>query len=111
MEDVRDFGVTVEQLGQATVARVTGDLDLATSPELETAVAGLPSNGRLVIDLTGCTFLDSTGLRAIVLAGRAREEAGGSAVIVAGQPGILRVLEIAAVDKALPIRATVEEAL
>lgn len=106
-----DFEVTVEDVGGATVARVVGDLDLATTADFEAAIADVAPSGKLVVDLSECPFLDSTALRALVLAGRARETAGGSAVLVARQPGILRVLEISGIDRALRVVPTLDEAL
>src|SRR5205085_5889820 len=54
------------QVGTATVVRLEGEHDLATSPELiQTMKAATRTHGRVVIDLTGATFIDSTVLRAI----------------------------------------------
>lgn len=104
--------MTLETISdEASVVRVTGELDLATTPTFEQAVEGATGGRRLVIDLTDCTFLDSAAVRALIVAARAHEAAGGSVSIVAQQPGILRVLQIAAVDKAFPVRPTLETAL
>ena len=94
--------------GAATVVRVDGDLDMATSPELEEALEGADVSKRIVIDLSGCTFLDSSAVRALVATARAAEPAGGDVALVTRDPGILRVLEIASVDMLLPVHATVE---
>jgi anti-anti-sigma factor len=54
----------------ATVLALCGELDIASAPGLERALdefgASIPR--RLVIDLTDVTFMDSTGLRALLLA-------------------------------------------
>lgn len=106
-----DFEVTVEDVAGASVARVVGDLDLATTPDFESAIAGVAFSRRLVVDLSECAFLDSTALRSLVLAAGAREESGGSLVLVTQQPAILRVLEIAAIDQALRVEPTLDDAL
>ena len=56
--------------------RVTGDLDIVTAPELAAAVTAALATAppALHIDLTGTTFLDSSGARQLVLC--AREAAG-----------------------------------
>lgn len=90
---------------------VAGDLDMATTPELETALAAATSSARLVVDLSECTFLDSAAVRLLVSSQRGVQAAGGELVLVADDPGILRVLEITAVDELLPVHTTIEAAL
>lgn len=97
--------------GGATVVRVAGELDLATSSELDDALEGADLAGRVVVDLSGCTFLDSSALRVLVQGARAAEAAGGAIALVTNDPGILRVLEIATTDTMLPVHDTVESAL
>ena len=90
------------------VVRVDGDLDMATSPELEEALESADVSKRIVIDLSGCTFLDSSAVRALVATARAAGPAGGDVALVTRDPGILRVLQIASVDVLLPVHETVE---
>jgi anti-sigma B factor antagonist len=109
---VGDAVVSVEVLSEGVrVVRVAGDLDLATVSELEQALSGADPVGRLVIDLSACTFLDSSALRAIAHAGRTSESARGDASLVVSDPGIRRVLQIAALDTILPVYATLGDAL
>lgn len=103
--------VEVSPDGDATIVRVDGDLDLATSAELEQALEGADLTGRIVVDLSGCTFLDSSALRVLVHGARAAETAGGAIALVTKDPGILRVLEIATTETMLPVHETVESAL
>ena len=48
------------------VVSVSGELDLATAPALEQTLVGVADDrtDEVIVDLTGCTFLDSQGLRA-----------------------------------------------
>lgn len=107
--DRGQFEVTVESVEGAGVVHVVGELDLATTSKFEAAVSELGGQGRLVVDLSECTFLDSSALRSLMAAGRAHERDGFS--IVASQPSTLRVLEIASVDQVFPVRETLAEAL
>jgi anti-sigma B factor antagonist len=93
-----------------TVVRVEGDLDLATCPELERAIESADLAGRVVVDLSGCTFLDSSALRVLVQGARATEAAGGTIALVTRDPAILRILDIATTDAMLPVHATIESA-
>jgi anti-sigma B factor antagonist len=110
VQDAADFEVTVEVVPGARVVRVRGELDLATTPTFEAAI-GAPDDGRLVVDLGECTFVDSSAIRALLRAARSAGDAGGSAAVVAVEPATLRVLEIAGVDQALPVVSSVSDAL
>lgn len=107
-----EIEVKLEPLPEGgTVVRVEGELDMATSPDLEKALESADKDGRVVIDLTGCTFLDSSAVRVLLATARAAETANGRVALVARDPGILRVLEIAAVDTLLPVHESLESAL
>jgi anti-sigma B factor antagonist len=97
--------------GGAIVVRVEGELDLATSEQLEDALGASDPAGHVVIDLSECTFVDSSAVRLFVEAARAAQEADGKVSLVTRDPGILRVLEIAAVDTMLPVHDSVDDAL
>ena len=97
--------------GGAEVVRVEGELDLATSETLEDAIEPSDPGGHLVIDLSECTFIDSSAVRLFVEAARAAQDAGGKVSLVTRDPGILRVLEIAAVDTMLPVHDSVDAAV
>lgn len=107
MGDVADFAVAVDRLDGCTVVRVEGDLDMASSAELEDAIAPVISAQHIVIDLNSCTFLDSTGMRVITDTLRKAPRVS----VVATDPGVLRVLEITAVDTMIPVHASVQDAL
>jgi anti-anti-sigma factor len=103
-----EFAVAVETLpGDVLVVRVEGDLDMASAHELESAIETMPNVSRIVIDLTSCTFLDSAGVRVITAVLRSPR----SVSLVATDPGVLRVLEITALDTAVPVHATLDAAL
>lgn len=90
---------------------VVGELDLATCPAVEEAIAPVASSSRVIVDLTGCTFLDSSGLRILMRARREVGEGEGVLELVAADPTIVRVLEIANVDSVLTVHSTLDAAL
>jgi len=109
---VGDFDVTSSPLpGGGTTLHVEGELDMATAPRLEEALADEGFDQRLVIDLSRCTFLDSSAVRVLVASARDAEAATGSLSLVTPDPGLLRVLQISGVATMLPVHATLEEAL
>jgi len=89
---------------------VTGELDLATAPRLDEALSALTSDV-VVVDLSGCTFLDSAGIRALVDTARSLGEADRGLRVVTSDAGILRLLEITGVDKLIQVHPSLEDAL
>jgi anti-anti-sigma factor len=80
--------------------RLEGELDLATSQDLLVAIRERPSSTEaLTLDFSGVTFMDSSGLRALLEAARDRED-GDMLVILAPTPQVRRVLDISLPDGA-----------
>jgi anti-sigma B factor antagonist len=99
------FRVELVPERETLVVAAHGELDVAGAPELQSVLAEARSAGfdQVVLDLTGVTFMDSTGV-ALVL-GAARAHPGRRPVAVepgAGQPR--DVLALAGVLEALPSR-------
>ncbi|MCS7477415.1 STAS domain-containing protein [Umezawaea endophytica] len=95
----------------AVVVAVVGDVDMNTVPELEDRLVAV---GRpevpLVLDLTGVTFLDSTGLSALVRCHQRGLGGGGFRLVVASR-AVARPLSLTALDGLLDIYPTVDAAL
>jgi anti-anti-sigma factor len=109
---VGDFEVTTSALpGGGTVLHVTGDLDMATAPAFEEALLDAGFGQRLVIDLSGCTFLDSSAVRVLVAAARDAQAAEGDLSIVTPDAGAQRVLQISGVDTMLIVHASLDDVL
>ena len=102
---------TVEGTGPSSVnvLSVAGELDVHTAPPLRTAVEKVPPTGRLLLDLSGLTFMDSSGLGVLVLARRQVGEANLAVVLTAR--AALKVLTISGLHKSLRIYDTRTEAL
>lgn len=106
-----DFDVRSETMRSgAAVLHVSGDLDLASAPRLAEALTELVADP-VVVDLTECTFLDSAGMGVLLASARALSDSGRSLRVAAPDPGIVRVLEITAVDTLIAIHPDVESAL
>ena len=108
-----DLVVQVEDRGDWVVARASGDLDLTTAPRLLERVVQVVSEGqpRVVLDLEGVDFVDSTGLGVLVgLLKRTRSQ-GGDLRLVSTRRSLQKVLELTSLDLALPLARTVDEAL
>ena len=68
------FSVHTSREGDSAVVKVSGELDLAGAPELERAIRDVEYSeiGRIVIDLTDLTFMDSAGLN-VLLSAKSRD--------------------------------------
>ena len=78
LDEVNPFTVSVEHNEDQVVILVAGELDLATAPELVEALnRETLTNGRACIDMRDCTFIDSSGLQAIVSSARDFRRDGG----------------------------------
>jgi anti-anti-sigma factor len=88
--------------GDAVTIRLHGEVDLAGKPLIDDAVDALEIAGRdLIIDLSGVTFMDTTGIKFLIETKR-RCDAGGAHLVVASPtPSVRRLLEICSVHELL----------
>lgn len=93
------------------ILRVLGELDLAVAGQLEEALEGADPGDRVVVDLTDCEFIDSTGL-AVVLRGQQRQaSSGGRLVLCNPNQQVQRVLEVSGLTANGLVVADRDEAL
>ena len=70
-----------------------------------------PGVKHLVVDLGGVSFMDSSGLRALIGVFKLVAERGGGMNLAHPQPNVKMVLEITCTNRSLPVFGSVEEAL
>lgn len=94
---------------------VRGELDLSTAPSLEPALEEALTNPEAVmIDLTECEFIDSTGIALIVRAWQRIDDqdgGGGDLVVCTGEDQVGRVLEISGLNNSIPVHPSREAGL
>ena len=73
---------------------VSGDVDIAGGPILQAALLQRGRDDRLVIDLGGVSFMDSSGLRNLLVASRRARQRGADLVLRNVGPVVWRLLEI-----------------
>ncbi|MCW2989189.1 MAG: hypothetical protein JWM24_2127 [Solirubrobacterales bacterium] len=113
------FEATAAQLDDGVrVIAVRGELDLSTASDLEGPLDDAVSTGDalVLIDLSDCEFIDSTGIALIVRAWQQLDRAAdgdgnGRVVICSDNEQVRRVLEITGLELSIPIHSTREEAL
>jgi anti-anti-sigma factor len=84
---------------------LSGELDLAVAAELETIVLGLCGDGvrAVELDLSRLTFMDSTGLRAVLRAQELCAEHGHDFLVTSGGGQVQRLLELTGTSEVLPL--------
>lgn len=89
-----------------------GRLTMASARQMREILLGLVSDGttRVVVDMTETTFLDSSGLGALIAGLKSARQAGGDLRIVGPTPAVTTVFELTNLDKVLRPRDSVEEA-
>lgn len=102
MSDSPDaLDIRIEDTEVGHVVHVRGELDLATAPQLAAVLADSAGRSTLpvVLDLGEVTFIDSSALRTLVLAGRELSVAGRKLQIGARSERVAKVLEITQLDQ------------
>ena len=108
------LAVETRQAGNGvTVVAPTGRLDVAGAPALKEAISEAVKNGpsRVVIDMEGVSFVDSTGLGSVISALKQIRGSQGDLRLAAPNQQARVVLELTTLDRVFPYFATVEEAL
>lgn len=99
-----DFHATLDTSDRCAVVRVSGELDIATTPQLEEVLGdAAASGGPLVIDLTETTFSDSTGMTAVLRAHKRAAVSGAVMAVVCPESNaeVTRVLRLLGFDGVL----------
>jgi anti-sigma B factor antagonist len=102
------FTATAQRRDAETwIVTVAGELDLATAPQLEAVFEAVDatSSDRVLVDLAAVTFLDSSGIRALVRAKRRLDGIGAPLVVDAVSDSARQVLDVSGVLEALSERA------
>jgi anti-sigma B factor antagonist len=105
---VSDFSIVEEPRGErGIVVAARGEVEFATAPRLEAAlaaaIAGCPAGGAVGADLTGVTFMDSSGLRSVLAGHRAALAAGARFAVAVDGPPVARLFELTRVADELDV--------
>ena len=98
--------------GSVVVVAPTGELDLSGAAILQAELDRLAEDGDLsgvVLDLRGLAFMDSSGLRLVVLADMQARDVGRRFAIVRGDETVHRVFEITRMSDRLDFVESPEE--
>jgi anti-sigma B factor antagonist len=113
--DLPQFEISSEQGTEGVwVVHVAGEVDISHEEELRNELReALAQNTQgIVVDLTDCEFIDSSGVRTLLLSREAQHAKGETErlAVAASSEQILRILGVMGIDKVIPVRPTVDEA-
>jgi anti-sigma B factor antagonist len=99
--------------GDATVVAVSGEVDLYSSPKMRDAVINSVSkkSPHVVVDLSGVSYMDSSGIATLVEALQATKRVKGRLVLAGLTERVREVFELARLESVFELKDTVEAAL
>lgn len=105
--------ISEQQEGSAVVLSLAGGLDGGGAPILLTRISAIVERGtpRIVLDCEGLTYINSTGLRAVLIGAKTCRQAGGKLAIAALGPQCRSVMEMSGFLSVIDYRETREAAL
>ena len=109
-----DFAITYRQVdGNRHIVAVTGEIDLFTAPEFKQRMSQPIDDGvgRLIVDLSGTTFIDSSSLGVLIGAHRRLKLRGGSLVVVCDNEAIVKTFRITGLDGVFTLVKSLDDAL
>ena len=111
--EAQRFDVTERIVGGVRVVEIQGELDISTSPRVRVLLdeAAADHDRPLVIDLNRCDFVDSTGLATLLHGAKPAQNGESNVGLVSSGGEIRRLLELTAIDRTIPVFATLEDAL
>jgi anti-sigma B factor antagonist len=102
-----------QEVCDAWVVTAVGEIDIASAPllrqQLDAALRSSPP-WPVLVDLTGVTFLDSTGLGALVEAHQQATALGRELLLVGAHRSVRRVLELTRLDRLFEVHPDLESA-
>lgn len=102
MASTEHVTVTVTD-GDPVDVSVEGQIDSHTVTSIDDALAGVDAEQAVTIDLSGVSFIDSSGLRVLVRADKRQSGGGGSLTIANPSEPVARLLQITGLDATLTV--------
>ena len=105
--------VSVDRAAGYTVLRPQGRLNMEAAPRLRTAIEEVVRDGvsRVVLDLSEVTFMDSSGLGAVIAGLKRARQAGGDLRLAGAGEQVQTVMRLTNLDRVLRPHATVPDAV
>jgi anti-sigma B factor antagonist len=108
MSTTEDQGLSilVDVSGPAPVLQLIGELDIGSAPALrQRLVELLTSDGDVVVDLSGLTFMDSSGISVLIVAHKRARDQGRKLTLRQPRGAVAKVLAISGTDQVFSIES------
>lgn len=111
-----ESGITIrEHQPGMVVVSMDGEIDIMRSPDLQAALQDainrIKGKGAVVVDLSGVTYMDSSGVATLVRGLQLSRKKDVGLVLCALQDRVRSIFEIARLDTVFPMAATIDEAI
>jgi len=95
-----ELKVTSRAQGDHTIMSVTGEIDLYTAPTLQSELMSAlgPGSVKLIVDMSGVDFCDSTGINVLLAAHRQARERGGDLQLASPASATRKVLQVTGLE-------------
>jgi anti-sigma B factor antagonist len=97
-----ELKVSSRSQGDHELVVANGEIDLYTAPrlqsELTAVIAGTVAAPRVVVDMSGVDFCDSTGMNVLLSCLRQARERGGELELAAPHPAVRKILSVTGLD-------------
>jgi anti-sigma B factor antagonist len=101
-----ELKVSSQSHGDQVVVTASGEIDLYTAPRLQGELAGVlgsAATARIVVDLSGVEFCDSTGMNVLLSAMKRARERGGSLELAGPRPAVRKILQVTGLDSVFTV--------
>ena len=95
--------ITMQQTDSTITLKLTGWLDVQTTPELQDYMKTVPETEKLVFDFDELEYISSSGVREVVSAYRRQKTAGGSFAVINVRQEVMDVFAMTGINKKIDI--------
>ena len=97
-----ELKVSSRSQGDHELVIATGEIDLYTAPRLQSELAAVIASAapaaRVIVDMSGVDFCDSTGMNVLLSCLRQARERGGELELAAPRPAVRKILSVTGLD-------------
>jgi anti-sigma B factor antagonist len=101
-----ELKVSSRSQGDHTIVVVAGEIDLYTAPRLHRELVDVLADdrpARVIVDMSGVVFCDSTGMNVLLSSLRRAKERGGQLELAAPRAGVRKILQVTGLDSVFTV--------
>ena len=101
-----ELNVSSRSQGDHTIVIVAGEIDLYTAPRLHRELVDVLADdrpARVIVDMSGVVFCDSTGMNVLLAAQRLAREHGGNIELSGPRPAVRKILQVTGLESVFTV--------